>query len=843
MEPLAVERVMARERRYGLIDYLRRLARGADDAAPTDRQLLERFVHERNEEAFAQLMQRHGPLVWGVCRRILDRDADAEDAFQAVFLVLARRAASVRWQGDIGNWHYGVAQRIAHQARQRRRREESHMRPPCEVVAPPAEESAWQELRPILDDEIARLPEKYRAVVVLCYLQGKTYREAAQLLSCPEGTVSGRLARAREMLRVRLTRRGLAPSLALLTVLPTQSAEAASPALIRAVLHAAPRFALRQALPEGLISQPVLTLAHEVMRSMMRTKGTILALILLTAVASGTLAVMSSRRQQPDAKPALAEAPAAAKADPLPRPPLKKEWVGRWQSNPFADTVAIEVLYSEKKYEINDARKVAALMEQLTIYSFHNGMVRDFPMFAHLAFYKKDGRGIGVWLGEGPVFSGLGGEMSFDPAFLVALGREFCDEKGKALDLLHRPNEAPANEDLTPVKALTLASLANGFDSFHATYFRGSRLRTAHITDRKMLDQLAAALRVVKQERDKAPKEDPPQQVTFVPKGETEGDAIHGGAILDREHIVLSDFGCLTVKPSFVETLNKQLSQLEGRSVDVLGKNEPPPEELRREQELLEALRSARRFRIRGGNGDIVVDRPEEVKKLAESLKWVETPARGLPLERARTYSLEVTTAKDVCLRLTHLDTGLQNKKVSVNPGDSKLCDVSGYGPMWLDDSFFEEIHGYAGHREAEEEQRRKKETFRLVCEDLPGFMKQVHNIVAFYRQDNGTVLQCLTSDPSRPVVELLQRCRVEKLAWTKEQWDNEIKKLEKRGAGAIVMTPGIGFELALQIAGEKELLVRGFGRLHLPSSIDGPLRHAIESDPKKARKIQVLPR
>jgi RNA polymerase sigma-70 factor (ECF subfamily) len=210
----------------------------------TDRQLLERFVAAREEAAFAALVRRHGPRVLAVCRRVLRDEHHAEDVFQATFLVLAQKAAAVRWQESLHPWLQAVAYRLALHARAaaRRRRE----RPvgavwpnsPCSDggESEPADEwerllerahpcgdllaeVARRELRRVLTDELRQLPEKYRAPVVLCYLQGKTNEEAAKELGWPSGSMSRRLARARALLRERLTRRGLAFSIAFVLVL------------------------------------------------------------------------------------------------------------------------------------------------------------------------------------------------------------------------------------------------------------------------------------------------------------------------------------------------------------------------------------------------------------------------------------------------------------------------------------------------------------------------------------------------------------------------------------------------------------------------------------------------
>ena len=190
---------------------LRRSLRVRGEAEMTDPDLLRRFLENREEAAFAALVERHGPMVLGVCRHLVTNAADADDAFQATFLVLVRRASSIRKPQLLGNWLYGVAHRVAARARLQAARRRDRERPEVEMMAtdPSREASEWN---PVLHEELNHLPEKYRAPMVLCYLQGKTNQEAAQLLSWPVGTVKGRLTRARELLKKRLTRRGVSLS-------------------------------------------------------------------------------------------------------------------------------------------------------------------------------------------------------------------------------------------------------------------------------------------------------------------------------------------------------------------------------------------------------------------------------------------------------------------------------------------------------------------------------------------------------------------------------------------------------------------------------------------------------
>src|SRR5262249_3964487 len=176
----------------------------------TDAELLGRFRAQQAQAASAALVRRHGPMVLGVCLRVLRHRQDAEDAFQATFLVLARRASSIRKQESVGSWLHGVAYRTSREARSaasRRRTRERQVSSPPEPAVEPTEGPG--DLPGVVDAEVSRLPDRCRAAIVLCDLEGRPRREAARQLGIPEGTLSSRLAAGRRLLAARLTRRGV----------------------------------------------------------------------------------------------------------------------------------------------------------------------------------------------------------------------------------------------------------------------------------------------------------------------------------------------------------------------------------------------------------------------------------------------------------------------------------------------------------------------------------------------------------------------------------------------------------------------------------------------------------
>src|SRR6516162_1165068 len=216
-----------------LADHVRSLAGAPPGREASDRELLHGFAARRDEAAFAALVRRHGPMVLRVCRRALANAADAEDVFQATFLVLARKASSPRWHDSVANWLYGVAYRLARKVREAAvRRAARESRAAVRIGDDPLAAITGRELLGALDEELLRLPERYREPLVLCYLEGLARDEAAAQLGCPLGTLKERLGRGRDLLRRALTRRGVGAGAALAAALAAGRGSAAVPALL-----------------------------------------------------------------------------------------------------------------------------------------------------------------------------------------------------------------------------------------------------------------------------------------------------------------------------------------------------------------------------------------------------------------------------------------------------------------------------------------------------------------------------------------------------------------------------------------------------------------------------------
>ena len=342
---------MTSKRTSVVLWHLRAMVASEQKGQLADRQLLERFVTRREEEAFAALVRRHAAMVWSVCRRVLPCWHDAEDAFQATFLILARKAGSAGTRGSLGGWLHQVAYHTAVKARAQAASRQRHERqvvdpavstPREQPTVDPLAEVTGRELFAVLDEELLRLPDRYRLPMVLCYLEGRTSDDAARQLGWSVRTLKRRLEQARTRLRARLTRRGLAPA-ALLTagLTATTSAAGVSSSLTAATIKGALLMAAGQTAT-GIVSTPALALMNSPLPAMIgsKLKVTVAALVLACLIGTGVGAVAhraladksavtaeSGRSQSPTAsarEPAAVRPVAAAEKKPARAPEARQ---------------------------------------------------------------------------------------------------------------------------------------------------------------------------------------------------------------------------------------------------------------------------------------------------------------------------------------------------------------------------------------------------------------------------------------------------------------------------------------------------------------------------------------
>jgi RNA polymerase sigma factor (sigma-70 family) len=357
-----------------LARHLRRLLPPAGLAALTDRQLLERFAAGRDEAAFAALVERHGRLVLGVCRRLLGDLHEAEDVFQATFLVLARKPGAVRRRDAVGSFLHGVAARLARKARahrHRRRTPDAH-EPPTSPDVPDV--VARDEVCRVVDEELRRLPAHYRTPLVLCYLEGKSRQEAAAALGCSEGAVKGKLERGRELLRARLVRRGVASVPAALAALE-QPAGAAVPAAWTAA-------AVRTAVAAGRTSGAAAALADGLLGTMFAVKMKVAAgLFLMCVLGIGLgMAAWQVPAGQPDAGPRMDR-----RGEPLPAGA-----VARLGAAPLHDDSPIVFVGFARKGQLVTAEQMGPTAYCATCHAQPFVPTTDEPLFRDDAFRVWD---------------------------------------------------------------------------------------------------------------------------------------------------------------------------------------------------------------------------------------------------------------------------------------------------------------------------------------------------------------------------------------------------------------------------------------------------------------------
>ena len=285
-----------------VLRHVQRLFQGGSLSGLSEGQLLERFASTRDEVAFEAILARHGPMVLGVCRGVLDDAHDVDDAFQATFLILVKKAGSLRDTDLLGQWLYGVARRVALRARsdasRRKARERSEVETSVEPVA--TLDAELRELQVLIREEVDRLSSNDRMAVVLCYLEGLTHEEAADRLGWPVGTVKGRLSRARDKLKGRLTRRGVAlPTAALASTLANGASASVPLELLRSTTLAATRLAAGKTLMAGIVSAHAITLMEGVIGTMYATKLKMGLAALVTTCAVTVPSVLAFQGQGP----------------------------------------------------------------------------------------------------------------------------------------------------------------------------------------------------------------------------------------------------------------------------------------------------------------------------------------------------------------------------------------------------------------------------------------------------------------------------------------------------------------------------------------------------------------
>ena len=513
-----------------------------------------------------------------------------------------------------------------------------------------------------------------------------------------------------------------------------------------------------------------------------------------------------------------------------------------WQADPFAGSTAIEVRHGGGHWRIDEPQVVARLLGALRVTGIENGVGRGSIPPTHLAFHKPDGTVLRASLEDDGVI-GHGGLIYIEDGFAAALSREVSARAKRPVNLLKWDRSAPPATTTAPAPTYvepSERSLTAGFRALDVSYLGGPReLRRARIRDPKVLDALHGALLIVKREPP-PPRGTPSSSKEFTV--ESKDDSRFYADFIDAERFY-ADAGTFTVAPTFVRALNRHLSEVEGRPIDVLGENPPTPEQRRRAEAFTSLASGVKTIRMsREGRDVLVVDEPEAVAKIMARLKAPEAPLReqaGVPAEPV----VELQKQDGSLLRLTFIDTNSEaNVGTRAGPGGD-LVRVEGFGQVWVDDQWKYEFQLHEERSRFARAQTLHDETTRTVAGDLGAFLPQVISVTVTYRYGDEVLTTTVLRPHGQALVKALEVERVERLDWSPQRWEAEVAELDGRSGGRLILTPGLGFGLHLYFTSDRELLVPPYGRVLLRRSPRDVVARFVADDAKEARELELAPR
>ena len=521
------------------------------------------------------------------------------------------------------------------------------------------------------------------------------------------------------------------------------------------------------------------------------------------------------------------------------------ETVLTWEANPFTDVRTITVEQRRdgpgkpKTYLIDDPKTVASLIARLKIRSIWNNHPIGLEVSTRITFQKKDGTTRRVEVMDDDYLELEGNAVYVDRAFIVALNRHLTQRTGRKVDLMEflpvRPEDRPP-----PYVAPSRRSLTAGIASLQVKYDSGGGLRATWIRERKALDEIQQALKILEHEPDWT-GQSRGSDFTLISKDGSQ----FLGTFLNEKQISGFKLGRFTVEPSFIEAVNRHVSRIDGRTIDILAENPLTERQLEGEREFRELLSAATAFhfpaKVRGKPRILPVTDPDQVAELVGVLDDVELPLKQRKLAKDD-FFIEITTEGNKKVRLSYLQRGNDDELVDSAPFCCDLIDVSGFGQIWLDNQWKYRFLDIVYSREQAIEEREKLATIRVVAGDLPGFLKKVVSVTACYREGGEQRVWCLPTDRSRTVIDALKIDKVQPLDWNASRWKAELTRLYDGKAGTLTLTPGVGFDLQLVIVGEKELLIPRYGRVTLKTGPIEAIKKAVADDPDKPDSVGLLP-
>ena len=776
-----------------------------DDANDAD--LLNEFADRRSDDAFRRLVERHSGMVYAACARSLSPQ-DAEDATQAVFILLARRAGSLRHIGALGGWLFRASRLVAAEIRRgdaRRTRREvraSTVRTSSvegSDAMPPTESSSH--VRPHLDDAISRLRQKQQDAIVLHYLQGKSIHETALALRCSEDSAKKRIAYGLEKLRALLRSNGIALSVAaLVPVLQSEAARSAPPALLNSCAALS-----HTAWASGAAAGKPALLAKGVSKTMLLLKVKIAAAVAAVLLLSSSAAFkMLNRGITP---PLVVQ---GDKDQPPPVTPPVAAVVGDpgWDTDPFAGTLSIDISHGPDHFLVNDPAVIKSLLAVLKIESVANKMYQLSESSSILVFERGPRGPFTVNMSSDFSCSVDGGTITLAPQFFTVLSTELA-KQAHAPVKLHEFAPVPGKRR----PDLTVASLKSGIRSFTISYALGDQGRELDVTDPKDLEAITRAFLYTE-----ITKRQTLDKKLAVWAGFRAGlaDGSELSATFEDIDIIRTNIGNVHLKPELLNTIAAILKKYEGRELDPLRENPATAAEQTALQKATALLRGVARVQLVADEHHQPVNvefGPEEM--IPKSLKIIELqalrPDEPPPPVGAATLEMKLFQKSGEPITVTFLDPEkLPHRVILATP-----LDIPGVGRAWVDQkwrSIFSEYQRFQNERR--DADRQNKTTARVMA-DFAGFKKQIFCARAFAKVGGETLIYSVNQPQLiARAVALLNVKKVTLAAAPEDAISPKDPNFE------INLTPGLGFDLTLSFTSDTTAVVPGWGRVEFDAPI-----------------------
>jgi len=778
------------------------------DKAASDNLLLNAYIRGRSEAdtAFAELVARHGYMVYNTCLRILDNPAEAEDAAQAVFIVLARKAGSIK--GNIKGFLHGVAVNVSRQIRdaehRRRLREKDALtaKGSREQISQNGTSSAG-DIRPIIDENIARLPGKQRTAVMLHLLEGMGHREMAQALNVTESTARTHLQLGLKKLRTSLSKRGIGISGAVLASLFSgASADAACPSVLKAAAGQLSAAGSVSGVGETALSAHVHSLAEGVLKMMFWAKVKTAAAVTAAAIilgigAAGTHHVLT-----------------AGEGEIEPKKEVHRKQPAPWTADPFRDTEAIEVKHGENSYTIDNRETVKKLLSTITINMIRNDVYMPAKATAYITFKRRDKKDYRVSLSSEGVFMVRTGLLHVSQDFIRALNSELTRTADKPINVL----KFNVDRNRKPRKKLTRAMLSGGLKKAVIRYEVGDKPREFSVTDKDTLKALSDGLKIKGTEGDRELDRSITVWAEF--RLTSNEGPVFWGHFQGKDRL-RSSLDNLLISEDLYNEIEQVISKTEGRTIDILHDNPMTAQEQQVTAKLENLFRNLQAIEIltddQGEPVNISLD-SNALKKVLKKLEWVRPHPKGFKPFPEVPSGLKIRCRSNdgslFTVTFMNKEEEMHGRIILGSP-----VVISGLGQAWVDDQWQYEFRYFLNSLKDKIKGKRQMQAMKEVMHDFPAFLKQV---------------RCITFTKGDMIYTVPAGGTVKKICSLLSQGKAKQQKTDLSGLSQkplLQLTPGIGFDLPLLFADADRAVVPGWGTIEFSENVLDTIHRIVRKD------------